>query len=175
MRLLTRVPAAYPRAFDLLLADAPYAAAPFFNFLLDHGKHSLVVLKDDRRNLYEDVQGLLQLAPQTSDWIWVTTLPAAQLCTERAVGIGHQRWDIENHGFNELVNDWHADHVYKHEPGAIEGFLLVAFLAYHSFHALIRLNLKPQIRWCRPVIFWVRCPAAEVYLDAGGTRLRSPP
>lgn len=34
MRLLTRVLAAYPRAFDLVLADALHATAPFFNFLL---------------------------------------------------------------------------------------------------------------------------------------------
>ena len=41
--------------------------------------------------------------PQTSDWVWATTLPSAQVSVERAVGFGHQRWDIENHGFNELV------------------------------------------------------------------------
>jgi len=225
VRLLTRVLSAYPRAFDLVWADALYATAPFFNFLLDHGKHALTVLKDERRNLYQDVQGGVKLVPphpgqyrsrqclwwdfadlvswpqvkvplrvirsletygvrsqltqklveQTSDWIWVTTLPAAQLCTERAVGMGHQRWDIENHGFNELVNEWEADHVYKHEPGAIEAFLLIAFLACNTFHAFIRLNLKPQIRGRRPVIFWARCLAAQMYLDAGRTRLRSPP
>ena len=35
-----------------------YAEAPFFNFLLAHGKHALAVLKDERRNLYQDVAGL---------------------------------------------------------------------------------------------------------------------
>jgi len=50
LRLLVRVLSAYPRAFDLVLADALYATAPFFNFLVDHGKHALVVLKDERRN-----------------------------------------------------------------------------------------------------------------------------
>lgn len=225
LRLLTRVLVAYPRAFDVVLADALYAQAPFFNFLLGRGKHALVVLKDERRNLYQDVQGLFRVVPpqkgrhrgrqclwwdfpdlrswpqvkaplrvirsletygvcsqltrtwvqQTSEWIWVTTLPPAQLCTERAVSLGHQRWDIENQGFNELVNDWHADHVYKHHPDAIEAFLLIAFLAYNTFHAFIRLNLKPQVRAHRPVIFWARCLAAEMYLDASGIRLRSPP
>ncbi len=58
LRLLARVMRAYPRAFDLVLADAAYAEAPFFNFLLAHGKHALVVLKDERRNLYQDVTGL---------------------------------------------------------------------------------------------------------------------
>ena len=65
LRLLARVIPAYPRTFDLVLADAAYAEAPFFNFLLDHGKHALVVLKDERRNLYQDVAGLFDsLAPQ---------------------------------------------------------------------------------------------------------------
>jgi Transposase DDE domain len=65
---------------------------------------------------------------QTSDWICVTTLSPAQARTAQVVGLGHQRWDIENHGFNELVNDWDADHVYRHEPNAIECFLLLAHL-----------------------------------------------
>jgi hypothetical protein len=63
MRLLTRVLAAYPRAFDLVLADALYATAPFFNFLIDRGKHALVVLKDERRNLYQDAAGLFAHVP----------------------------------------------------------------------------------------------------------------
>ena len=62
--------------------------------------------------------------PQQSDWIWVTTLPLALVPVARIVHLGHQRWDIENYGFNELV---------KHDPGAIECFLLVAFLAYNIF------------------------------------------
>jgi hypothetical protein len=127
LRLLTRVLVRYPRAFDLVLADGLYARAPFFNFLLERRKHALVVLKDERRNLYQDaarqfdlvppVQGAFRSrdclwwdfpdllswpevtvpvrvirsletysvrrqldkkdAPQTSDWVWATTLPPA--------------------------------------------------------------------------------------------------
>ena len=217
LRLLGRVVAAYPRAFDLGLADALYAQACFFNFLLAHGKHAWVVLKDERRDLYQDVQGLMALVQprpglyrsrpcrwwdfpdlsswpqvktrlrvigsqetysvrrqltqeverQTSDWIWVTTLPAAQLCTEWAGRLGHQRWDIENHGFNELVQGWHADHVYKHHAQAIQTFLLMALLAYNLFHAFLRLNLKPQIRVGKPQVFWAHLIAVELYTEAG--------
>jgi len=35
---------------------------------------------------------------------WVTTLSAAQASTELVVRLGQARWDIENYGFNELVN-----------------------------------------------------------------------
>jgi DDE family transposase len=215
LRLLDRVMEAYPRAFDLVLADALYSTAPFFNFLLARGKHALVVLKDERRNLYQDAAGLFRSIPpqrgryrsrqcwwwdfpdllswpqvnapvrvlrsletytvrrqldkqeveQTSDWIWVTTLPATQVSTERVIGFGHHRWDIENHGFHELVKEWHADHVYKHDPNAIECFLLVAFLAYNIFHAFWALNLKPAARRGTTQAFWARLIAAELHAE----------
>ena len=63
LRLLERVIGSYPRAFDLVLADALYTTAPFFNFLLARGKHALVVLKNERRNLYQDVAGLFARVP----------------------------------------------------------------------------------------------------------------
>ena len=225
IRLLTRVLAAYPRAFDLVLADALYATAPFFNFLLDRGKHVLSVLKDERRNLYQDVAGLFaHVLPQRgerrnrdcqwwdfpdlvswpqvktplrvvrslethsvrrqldrtvtqeiSDWVWVTTLPHQQAPLARIVAWGHQRWDIENFGFNELVNGWEADHIYKHESKAIEAFLLMAFLACNIFHAFLGLNLKPQLRDAKPEKYWACLIAAELYRDAGtATRKRAP-
>lgn len=212
LRLLERVIGAYPRGFDLVLADALYATAPFFNFLLARNKHVLTVLKDDRRNLYQDATALCAAFPPTegsfrsrkclwwdfpgllswpqvnvpvrvirsqetrtvrrqldgkddtltSDWIWATTLPHQSVPTGRAVALGHQRWDIENHGFNELVNGWHADHIYKHDPNAIECFLLLAFLAYNIFQAFFALNLKPQIRKGRTRAFWSSLMAAEI-------------
>ena len=93
----------------------------------------------------------------------MTTLPVQPVSTERAVGFGHQRWDIENHGFNELVEGWHADHIYKHDPNAIECFLLIAFLACNIFHAFFTLNLKPEIRKRRTQIFWRWFMAAQIY------------
>lgn len=52
LRLLQRVLRTYPRAFQLLVADGLYARAPFLNFLIAHGKQILLVLKDERRDLY---------------------------------------------------------------------------------------------------------------------------
>jgi len=212
LRLLGRAIVSYPRGFDLVMADALYATAPFFNFLLARGKHVMAVLKDDRRNLYQDAAALCAAFPPaqgsfrsrkclwwdfpgllswpqvnvpvrvirsletrtvrrqidgkvetlTSDWMWVTTLPQQAVPTGRAVSFGHQRWDIENHGFNELVNGWHADHVYMHGPNAIECFLLLAFLAFNIFQAFLALNLKPQVREGRTRAFWAGLMAAEI-------------
>jgi hypothetical protein len=217
LRLLDRVIEAYPRAFDLLLADALYGIAPFFNYLRSRGKHALVVLKDERRNLYQDAAGLWervqaqqgqyrshecqwwdfpellswpevneplrvvrsleswsvkhQLTKQNiilnSDWIWVTTLSPTQARTAQVVSLGHGRWDIENHGFNELVNGWHADHVFRHESNAIECFMLLAFLAYNIFHAFLALNLKPAVRRGKSALYWARQMAAEIHSDPG--------
>ncbi len=103
----------------------------------------------------------------STDWIWVTTLAAIQASTALVVQLGHQRWDIENYGFNEIVTHWNCDHVYRHQPNAIVAFLLTAFLAYNLFHAFLLLNLKPQFRHSKPEIFWARLMAAELYTSAG--------
>lgn len=217
LRLLQRVLLVYPRAFQLLVADGLYAQAPFLNFLLAHGKQVLLVLKDERRDLYQDVLGLWpgmtpqqgqyrsrdclwwdvqdltswpqvsvplrvvrsqesytvrrqtskELSRQSTEWVWVTTLSAAQASTELIVRLGHARWDIENYGFNQLVNDWHADHVYKHHPNAIEAFTLLAFLAYNLFHAFLTRNVKPQLREGKTDSFWAHLITAQIYAQAG--------
>jgi hypothetical protein len=81
-----------------------------------------------------------------SEWVWVSTLSKEKLPTEEFVKLAHGRWKIENNGFNELVNYWHADHIYKHNPVSIENFLLLTMLAYAVFHIFINRNLKMKIR-----------------------------
>ena len=225
LRLLARVLAEYPRAFDVVLADAYYAMAPFLNFLKRHGKDAVVVLKDEQRSPYQDAAGLWEVSPpqagsyqdrccrwwdvsdvlswpgvrtslrvvrseeswtvkrqltkqataQTTHWVWLTTCSAAQVRTEQIVHLAHLRWDIENHGFNELVNGWHADHVYRHQPQAVECFLLLAFLAYNLFHAFFALNLKPQLRRGRTMAFLVELIAAELHVLPRFSRITAPP
>ncbi len=89
-------------------------------------------------------------------------LPSAQVSVERAIGLGYQRWDIENHGFKELVEGWHADHVWKHDTAAIECFLLMTFLAFILFHAFLYLNVKPSLRQGKSKDSWTRVMAAEI-------------
>jgi len=81
-----------------------------------------------------------------SDWVWVTTLSVPRASTQTVVDLGHRRWYVENQGFNELVNRWSADHVYKHHPTAILAFWLMAMLAINVFYAFYLRNLKPQLR-----------------------------
>lgn len=115
------------------------------------------------------------LEQQNTQWMWVTTLSQSEMSTEWVVRLGHARWDIENYGFNELVNAWHADHVYKHDSRAMETFTLVAFLAYNLFHAFLALNVKPQLRRACTTSFWAQTMAAEIYQDALQSTAGHPP
>jgi hypothetical protein len=104
-----------------------------------------------------------------SEWIWATDIPKQVAITRFLIKLGHGRWRIENNGFNELVNEWHADHVYKHDPKALVIFLLLLLLACNLFHALISLNVKPQLRDRHTKRHFARLIAAEFYhLCSGG-------
>ena len=64
-RLLPRVVASYGRFFRVVLADALYFNAPFFNLCIGLGKDVIAVLKDEDRVLFQDAQGVFSLtAPQ---------------------------------------------------------------------------------------------------------------
>jgi hypothetical protein len=214
LRLLERVVKQYPRAFDLVQGDALYADSRFFNWAIDHGKHALAVLKDDRRDLLQDARRLFEDIPPSfvqdggvrqecrdlagfttwpqvktpvrvvasresrtirrqldgkeeelvTDWFWVTTLPKTHATTGVVVRIGHGRWGIENQGFNELVNEYHADHVYRHEPTAIVMFWLMTQLCMNVFMAFFIRNLKPAVQKAFTMRHVARLMLAELYL-----------
>jgi len=65
-------------------------------------------------------------------WCWASTIPEAELSVQRLWKAAHNRWEIENNLFNVLVNHWHMDHCYKHEPNAIIAFLLTLFISVYS-------------------------------------------
>lgn len=58
-RLMERVLEAYPQVFDVLVTDSAYQEAPFFKVLLRRGKHVVATLKDERREVWGDFQGML--------------------------------------------------------------------------------------------------------------------
>lgn len=213
MRLLERIFRNYPRAFDLVLADGLYARAPFFKFVIKHGKDVIAVLKDDRRELYKDAKVLFkreeaqvyqegevkkecwdieefrswdqmdvpvrvvcsrettrikrqktkEFDHEVCEWVWVSTIPKRRLGTENFIKFAHDRWKIENNGFHELVNQWHADHVYRHDPVAIEAFGLLTMLAYVLFHVFIGRNLKAVFRDKHTKKHLARMITAEIY------------
>lgn len=77
MRLCKRIFKDYPRAFSVVVADGLYLEAPFFHLFLQHGKHIIAVLKDERQELMEDSRGLfpleepvIQIVGNTTRKIW---------------------------------------------------------------------------------------------------------
>jgi hypothetical protein len=112
-----------------------------------------------------------QVHPEVSQWYWVTTLPTRQAPTGTVVQLGHGRWDIENQGFNELVNQWHADHVYRHEPTALLVFWLLAQIGLTVFYAFFRRQLKPAAQAALSMLHVARVIQAELYQP----QTRAPP
>lgn len=215
LRLVRRVHEQYPRAFDVVMGDALYARADFFQAVLALGKDVLVVLKQEARELYKDAMGLVTLQKPvnfvrrggrtrvlawdlpgltswsslgqavrvvrtletttvrsqksgeneetTAEWMWVTTLPPTRAPTPAAVELAHGRWDIENHGFNAAVNEWHMDHVYRHEPAAMRVLVLLTMLAMNVLNAFRRLDLKPAVRGRFSLRHIAKCIVAELY------------
>jgi hypothetical protein len=216
-RLFKRVVAEYPRAFDVVAADALYARTGFVNEVLKHNKDVIVVLKENCPELLQDANGLfagkepthvfteedgreiecwdatdfttgpqvtkpLRVVktvetkkpvrrqvdgvldePEITSWTWLTTLSSMRARTEAVVKIGHSRWSIENEGFNELVNHWCADHVYKHESAAILNFWLMIMIASNIFRAFFLRNLKAVIRKGKTMLHFANLIMSDLY------------
>lgn len=199
-RLVARVVQTYGRLIDVLTADALYLEAPFIRAVLDAGKHVVVVMNQEARELYQDAERLRALVPavgrvdqdgarttrlwdlpdlatfttlgrpvrvvwaeeqtqrrqrvggqwkervEAHTWVWVTDLPRAAVPAATIQRWGHDRWDLENRGFNELVTLWHMDHCFVHDVGAVEALLLTLALAFLTTYLFYERNLKPAGR-----------------------------
>ena len=80
LRLLRRVQENYPRAFDLVVCDGLYLRADFYQAVLGYGKGMIAVLKDEKRDLFQDAMSLFE------------DVPAKVLTTGRTT---RRCWDIE--------------------------------------------------------------------------------
>ena len=69
-RMLERVCMNYPKAFEAVAGDALYLAGNIFNLLKSHRKYGIAVLKDERRELYEEaiaLSGIVEPITYTND------------------------------------------------------------------------------------------------------------
>jgi len=118
IRLLERVLRDYPRAFDLVVADALYANPRFFQFVTANGKHALAVLKNESRDLVRDVRSLCEvIAPveipsarrtcRCWDVSGLTSWP--QVAMPVRVVRSVERWTARRQldgGLDEQISDW---------------------------------------------------------------------
>jgi len=120
-----------------------------------------VVASEETRTVKRQINGRNEQL--CCGWVWVTTLPKHQATTQTVVQLGHDRWKIENEGFNELTNRQHGDHVYKHDARAMLVFCLLAMVCMNVFGAFCRRNLKPALRRAVSMLHIARQIAAQLY------------
>jgi len=198
-RLLERVCKNYPKAFEVVIGDGLYLKGNIFKLLEAHHKKAIAVLKEERRQLFEEANKLsLMVEPKTYkqgktiyrvwdheidycwdgygkkvrviaseetttkrshaydgngwqektevvNWMWVTNLfEDFEGDLKNTVKVCHARWQIENKCFNETVNTWNADHIYRHSKNAIIAFLLLLFICVNIFNIFSARNVKDR-------------------------------
>ena len=113
----------------------------------------------------ERIAGERQSRTTTSDWLWATTLPQSLATPGTVAAHGHDRWKIENEGFNELVTHWHANHYFHHHPNTILVLWLMLFTAHAVFHCFLERNLQPALRGAHTAIYFAGQMAASLRCD----------
>jgi hypothetical protein len=79
---------------------------------------------------------------QQSFWRWLVSPELEGIPAQGIWRIGHARWGIENHVFNELTQHYHLEHCPHHHPVAIVAWLLILMLAFNLFEWFARLHGK---------------------------------
>ena len=113
---------------------------------------------------HELVAGERVDSPIDTHWYWATTMPASSAPGRVVFEFGHNRWRIENEGFNELTSHWHAGHVFHHHANSVLVLWLVLFIAHAIFHCFLR-NLQPVLRAAHSVIHFAALIMADLYQD----------
>lgn len=80
--------------------------------------------------------------PKRSHWRWLSTQELDGYSSKTIWRIGHQRWGVENHLFNELTKFYHLEHCPHHQPVAIIAWLLILVLAFTLFDFFVRVHSK---------------------------------
>jgi len=111
---------------------------------LNFGKSSSlrVVLAEERWEQNKRVGARKLREAFQSHWRWLLGDQLNAYGPEVIRRIGHRRWGIENHAFNELTQHYHLTHCPHHEPVAIVAWLLFLILGFTMFELYVRLNSK---------------------------------
>ncbi len=88
------------------------------------------------------VGGVMREGVEEGRWIWVTDLRSTVVSGQKIQRWGHDRWDLENRGFNELATLWHMDHCFVHDPTATAALLLTLAAAFLLTYLFYERNLK---------------------------------
>jgi hypothetical protein len=68
-------------------------------------------------------KGQLQPEQTSHEWLWITTLDPKTFSASQVRRLGHDRWILENNGWNDLTQHWALKHGFlhacQHRPQAI--------------------------------------------------------
>jgi hypothetical protein len=101
-----------------------------------------VVLAEERWTERQRRAGRSEPVARKSHWRWLVTAELDDAEAPVIWRIGHQRWGVENHAFNELTQHYHLTHCPRHEPVAIQAWLLIRVLGFNLFELFARLHGK---------------------------------
>ena len=101
-----------------------------------------VVLAEEQWKEAHRVGGRKEITEKHNSWRWLVSKELDPYGAQVIWQIGHQRWGIENHAFNELTQHYHLEHCPHHHPVAIIAWLLILVLAFNLFEWFSRLHGK---------------------------------
>lgn len=86
--------------------------------------------------------GRWERVKRQSHWRWLVSRELDGADATVIWRIGHQRWGVENHAFNELTQHYHLTHCPRHEAAAIQNWLLILVLGFNLFEVFVKLHGK---------------------------------
>ena len=101
-----------------------------------------VVVSDERWTQTEVIGGKRVRTPKQSHWRWLVSQKLDSSTGQTIHQIGHRRWGIENHAFNELTQHYGLEHCARHEPVAIVVWLLIRVLGLVLFEWYAKVHGK---------------------------------
>jgi Transposase DDE domain len=101
-----------------------------------------VVLAEERWTQRQRRAGQTQRVARKSQWRWLVSRELDDADATVIWRIGHQRWGVENHAFNELTQHYHLTHCPRHEATAIQVWLLILVLGFNLFELFARRHGK---------------------------------
>ena len=124
-----------------------------------------VVWEHHDTTVHERVGGKLETREEESDWFLATTL-GADVAPTRVGRFGHERWRVENEGFNELATRWHSGHIHHHHPNTLTVLWLMMFLVLALFQCFLLRNLKAQARRGKSTTWFAERMRADLFTGA---------
>jgi len=94
-------------------------------FSANHPQPVRVVRSEEKLTQNHYRRGKLEPETTEHEWLWITTLDAHAFPAKLVRRLGHDRWKLENNGWNDLTQNWAFKHGFlhacKHRPQTASG------------------------------------------------------